>query len=188
MMAEDTTLPDYIMAFTPEFYGGFVYGMEPIMPRKDEFTDIWSQHWGETETLYLDGEVKPDYSLMHDYQVMGKLALFTVRHEETGELAGNLAYYLGPSTHVAGKKQAMEDFFFVSKPYRKGRIALKLLKYAEDCLKQLGVDYIGMTDKSPVGGKSLEKLMTRQGYRQIAVYYMKTLEKDNVLQQPTPTT
>ena len=82
-------------------------------------------------------------------------------------------YYVGPSMHTKSVLQATEDAFYLLPEHRNGMLAIYYLQYAESVLKQMGIKRIGMSDKSPCGGKSLESLMKRMGYKQVAIAYCK---------------
>jgi hypothetical protein len=59
----------------------------------------------------------------------------------------------------------------------RGTAVIRLLNYAEDILKRLGVQYITIGDKSPSGGASLGKLLGRRGYKPFAITHIKKLEQ-----------
>ena len=177
--------PQY-RGFDPREHGGYVIGIERINDICDEVAELHKAHWDETEVLYLDEALDPDYDTFKYMESQVKFILFTAR-TASGELVGNLMYFLGTSVHIKGRLQAKEDAFFLTKEHRGGDLASAFLGYAEYALKKLGVHYIGMSDKSPTGGKSLKGLMTKHGYKAVAVFYNKRLvvgdeEKDYVLQ------
>jgi len=158
--------------FPPLDAGTHVIGLESINNIKDEIRAVHQEHWDETEVLYLERPMDPDYDLFCAKEAERQFVLFTVRDPD-GRLIGNLGYFLGLSTHHTGMLQAKEDFFFVTKEYRKTGVASELLQYAEKHLIELGVKLIGMSDKSPCGGKSLEPFLTREGYKKVAIAYVK---------------
>ena len=158
--------------FPPLGTNKYVIGLESISNIVDEIRHVHQAHWDETEVLYLDRPMNPDYDLFMAKEAERQFVLFTVR-DTNGELIGDLGYFLGLSTHHEGMLQAKEDFFFINKQHRKSGIATQLLQYAETQLKELGVKLIGMSDKSPCGGKSLEPFLTREGYKKVAIAYVK---------------
>lgn len=161
--------------FDPVRYGDYTIGLESIGEILDEIRTLHQEHWDETEVLYLDRPMDPDYELFVSYEGGRRFVLFTVRDPDEN-LVGDLGYYLGLSTHHAGLLQAKEDFFFITKEHRGGGVARHFLRYAENCLIQLGVKLIGMTDKSPCGGKSLRPLMEAEGYKAVALAYIKEVK------------
>lgn len=185
MSAEITKIyePTYF-GFTPIKYKDYFIGLEKIEEMYNELKKLHAEHYEETETLYKERPMEPDYASYIQLEHEGKFVLFTVRDIETGRLVGDLMYYLGASVHNKGVMMAREDAFFISKEYRGGRLALKFLKFAETCLLELGVGQIGMTDKSPCGGKSLSKLLEPLGYKPVALQYVKEIgleDKEDVL-------
>ena len=169
----------------PAYYGfdtqqhrNFFFGLEHIQKIQPEISRMFTAHWEETETLYIDRQLKPDWEMFYWMEANRRLLLFTVR-DHNQRLVGNAMYFLGHSTHIAGTLQAREDTFYLAKDARGMGIAPKFLKYVEKCLKELKVVYMGMSDKSPVGGKSLQPLMEGLGFKQIAVFYQKDLTKED---------
>lgn len=161
--------------FPPEGHGAYTIGLESIGNIVDEIRVLHQEHWDETEVLYKVRPMNPDYDTMVSYEASRRFILFTVRDADN-KLVGDLGYYLGLSTHHAGMLQAKEDFFFLTKDHRGGGTARHLLRYAEKCLVQCGVKLIGMTDKSPCGGKSLKPFLEGEGYTTVAMYYMKEVD------------
>lgn len=173
------------MGESPQYYGfqqkvvgKYILGVERLSEVVEEIKANFEAHWDETEVNYLTRPMDPDYAMVMDYENRGKYVLFTIRNKEL-ELIGHLMYYLGHSTHHKGMLQAKEDAFFIQKDHRGGALASALLSYAEKCLVRLGVKLIGMTDKSPCGGKSLKSLMEHSGYITTAVVYVKEVGGDD---------
>ena len=161
--------------FSAVQHGQYMIGLESIGEIIDEIRTLHQEHWDETEVLYLDRPMDPDYEMFVSYEGNRRFVLFTVR-DENENLVGDLGYYLGLSTHHAGLLQAKEDFFFITKEHRGGGVAKHFLRFAEDCLTKLGVKLIGMTDKSPCGGKSLRPFLESEGYKAVALAYIKEVK------------
>jgi GNAT superfamily N-acetyltransferase len=79
--------------------------------------------------------------------------------------------------HAQGALTAREDAFYLAPELRGGGLAAHILEYAEHFLQKLGCTYVGMTDKSPVGGAPIGGFLERKDYRKVAIYYVKELEK-----------
>ena len=167
------------MKLIPLTIGEYTFAVERVAEHEAEVEALWKSHWAETESKYLPPTFDPDTAGIIHYEAVGALVEFTVRHGE--EMVGHLGYYIGPNVHVRGTRIAKEDWFYITAEHRGGGLAKNLLEYAESVLDKLGVTYIGMSDKSPIGGKSLKKLMTAQGYAPIAIHYFKEV-RPNVLQ------
>ncbi len=160
--------------FPPVEFGEYIIGVEKIKEILPEVEKLHKEHWAETEVLYLQRLMNPDYENYVALEDNEQFILFTVRRDK--KLVGDLMYYMGKCNHTRGAKLAKEDAFFISKPYRGSGLAKKYLDYAEYCLRQLGVNQIGMSDKSPCGGKHLGKLLEPMGYKPVALFYIKDLE------------
>ena len=138
--------------------------------------ELFQAHWDETEVLYIDMPMEPDYEMFFWLEQNRKLLVFTVR-DASENMVGNAMFMLGLSSHMKGVLQAKEDTFYLVKDARGKGLAPKFTVYIENCLRELGVVYMGMSDKSPVGAQSLKRMMERQGFKQIAVYYTKKLNE-----------
>lgn len=158
--------------FAPETYNNCVLGLEPISDCVDEITKIHQAHWDETEVLYLTRPMDPDYDYLSSMEANRQFVLFTIRDPD-GNLIGNLGYFIAISTHFKGSLMAREDFFFIDKAHRGSGLARRFYQYSEECLTQLGVKLIGISDKAPCGGKSLGPLLEREGFKAVSTIYIK---------------
>ncbi len=174
--------PDFVGGRNPLYYGRdpvmyheYVIGLEKVSNMAVEVLQLWESHWQETEVLYLDSPLVPDIDMLIEYEELNAFVVFTVRLRDGAEMVGELMYFLGKNSHIKGTKIANEDAFYMRPDHRNGRIALKLLSYAEESLVGLGVTYVGMSDKAPAGGKSLAPLMKKSGYKPVATHYVKKI-------------
>jgi len=155
--------------------GKYVVGLQRFSDMFAEALHLHKEHWEEVETLYLsEKDLRLDYKSIIASERAGQVAFFTLR-TQTRELVGNLGFYLFKDTHD-GSMQASEDVFFISKAHRKGLLAVAFLRYAENTLRSLGIEYVAMTSKHPCGGPCMEPLFNRLGYKPIALTYLKRLE------------
>lgn len=166
-------------AFATEAYNGYTFGIEKISDMLAEFRANVDLHWDETEALYRQAVGNPNYKAYMQLERDGKFAVFTIRHQETGALVGQLAFYIYESMHNVGIIEAREDEFFIRKEHRGGRLAHKIYDYAEKCCKQMGVTQISMSCKAPAGGPDLDKFLRRKGFNPAAISYFKFLEETN---------
>jgi GNAT superfamily N-acetyltransferase len=163
-------------AFPPKVVGDYVIGHQKQHQIADEINSLYQKHYAETEKKYLpDTELDVNYRSYKVLEEQGTFVLFTVRKNST--LVGYLQYHVYRDMHAQGALTAREDAFYLLPEHRKGGIGKATLSFAEDCLRQLGCTYVGMTDKSPVGGAPIGDFLKREGYREVAVYYVKELEK-----------
>jgi hypothetical protein len=146
-----------------------IFAEERVKDVVEEYYQIGLKHWMETD-LYEQGQVfNPDVSRYIKSNEIGIYHLFTAREE--GKLVGDIGAYITPSMHTQ-KTIAQEDTWYLLPEYRKGRNAILFLRFAEDKLKEYGVEEIYTTTKTnrPTG-----KLMEYLGYKQIATQYHKEL-------------
>ena len=170
-------------AFDPIEVGTAIIGLEKIADMEEDIRPLHAEHYEETETAYMDVSFDPDYGRYKLSESEGQFVVFTVRI--FGEMVGYIQYYVYRGMHSQGYYQAREDAWFLTKKHRGRNLAPALLTYAEDCLKQLGCTYVGMSSKAPSGGPDIGNFLERRGYRPVAIYYSKQLEaKEDVLSKP----
>ena len=162
----------------PEIHKGVVYGVESLAEIHGELRVLWDEHWEETERGYYESDMEPAVEELIALEKEGNLLQFTAR--AGGEdIVAQLIYCLAFTYQNRGRLRATEEGFFVRPEYRGvrgGGIALRLLDFAEQTLRDLGVKMICMGDKSPLGGPGLGSLVRRRGYQPVAIQYMKVIE------------
>ncbi len=164
--------------FVPATEGQVTFGIERIADIEDEIRVLHEEHYLETEVKYKPTGFNPSYDRYRASEEAAQYVQFTARVGDV--LAGYLQYYVFDDMH-SHMKQAREDALFVSKKFRGKKLGPGMLAYAEDALRHLGCRMIGMTSKHPVGGPNLGSFLESRGYREVAVYYTKELEIDDVL-------
>ena len=167
----------------PQAHDTYILGLERMTEMLPEIRKLHADHWDETEVLYLDDKLDPDYEMMEYLEQNARMLCFTIR-DGKGNMVGNSMFFLAHSTHIKNVLQATEDTFFISKDHRGGGLAGAFICYIERYLRGLGVVYMGMSDKSPCGGKSLQRLMQANGFKSIAVHYLKKIGE--IPEEPTP--
>lgn len=160
-------------AMDPLYRGGYAFGIEKAEHVLGELIPLHKLHWEDTERRYFDEDMNPDYERYIAAERDSKLVMFTIRDIDTA-LVGHVAFVLGPHHNAKHVLLASEQVLFIH-PDHRGRCVIRLLDYAEGCLRRLGVQYVTLNDKSPSGGASLAKLVGRRGYKPFAVAYMKKL-------------
>lgn len=169
-----TDVPRYF-GHPPHFAGDMAFGIEKFSDMVDEIRPLHEIHYNETETSYLDEAFNPNYEQYIALERDGRFICFTCR---TGlKMVGYLQYYVYRSSHTQRACQAREDAFFLHPLIRGKKIAPIMLAYAEDALRVLGCHYIGMTSKAPVGAPDIGPFLQKRGYKPVAVYYAKKLER-----------
>lgn len=160
----------------PLIEGEFTVGHEKMHEIIPDIEPCYRQHYQETEAVYLPGsKYDPNWRHYEQLEKSGTFVLFTVRKYST--VVGYLQYHVYRDMHAQGELTAREDAFYLIPECRGSGIAPKLLGYAEHFLQKLGCTYVGMTDKSPVGGAPIGGFLQKKGYGLVAHYYVKELEK-----------
>lgn len=129
----------------PQEVSGGLIQAERIADCLDEIKFVHEQHWKETEQYRHGIPLNPDYNYIVNAERLGRFILFTVRSD--GKLVGNCMMYLSKSTHTQ-KWVAEEDTIFILPEYRKGRLGVRLIRYVEDVLRNMGVTEIRVTVKT----------------------------------------
>lgn len=162
-------------AFSPKTHNKYVIGHEKQHEIVPDIEPLYQAHYEETEKVYLpDAEFQPNFPSYEALENEGAFVLFTVRKHST--LVGYLQYHVYRDMHAQSALTAREDAFFLLSEHRQGGIGKETLRFAEHCLRQLGCTYVGMTDKSPVGGAPIGGFLEGEDYRLVANYYVKVLE------------
>lgn len=136
----------------------------------EELEPLHQAHWLETEKHRHGLDLAPNYALLLSRERQGGLLQFTARR--SGELVGHVRMYLGRSTHTC-TLYAEEDTLYIKPEHRGGFLAIRLLRYAEACLKQVGVREIRADSKLL---NHADVLMKRLGYTPVALKFHKFIE------------
>ena len=151
--------------------GDYVIQTERFRDALPELKPLHEAHWQETESARHGLELAPDYDAMAADERAGRLLQFTVRH--CGALVGNLRMYVLQSRHSANLV-AVEDTLYIAPAHRGGLLGLKLLRYAEQCLVQIGVREIDANSKLVNGA---DVLMRRMKYTPVAIQFHKLIKE-----------
>jgi GNAT superfamily N-acetyltransferase len=168
-IAPDPT-PIDLAQFEPYAHGDYVISVERFDSVLPELLPLHDLHWYETELHRHGLALKPNYQAMSAHDGAGNLLQFTVRH--LGALVGNLRMFVLPSMHTDGRI-AEEDTLFVHPDHRDGMLGLKLLRYAESCLRKIGVESIEANSKTL---NNADVLLRRMGYTPVAIMFHKILK------------
>jgi hypothetical protein len=165
--------------FEPLEQYGYIYRIEPFPQVLPELLGLHALHFAETERYRHHQGLAPDYDAMRIDWLRGALLQFTVRHQDDGALVGNLRLYVRKSRHT-GALVATEDTLFMHPDHRQGLKSITLLRYAEQCLRRLGVVEVRADSKlaaqRPNGKHSASSLMRRLGYEPVSIQHVKILE------------
>lgn len=145
------------------------YQQEFSYTLRGEIESLIDQEW---EEIGDEPDIKPDIdwkqvALMEE---VGMLLAFTARDD--GKLVGyclvTKSVGLANKALVIAESQAL----FVSKEHRGGRVAINIIKFAEKCLKEDGVNRFNINSSAYI---DLTPLMNRLGFKKIEVKFGRTL-------------
>lgn len=134
---------------------------------------VHEEHWQETEHYRHGIPYNPDYERVIDLDQQGRVLIAVVEHTETGSLVGNYGFYLSRSAHTQ-TLIATEDTLFISKPHRRGRLAIELMRYAEHALASIGVRELQVSVKLT---NDVGPMVERMGFSPTGKQYVKILEE-----------
>ena len=175
MLQQKMTEPHRYYGLPPQVDGNYIIGHERQHEIVSDIDPVYRKHYEETEAVYLpNAKFDPAYPSYEALEKAGTFILFTVREGST--LVGYLQYHVYRDMHAQDAMTAREDAFYLLPEHRGSGISPKLLAFAEHFLAKLGCTYVGMTDKSPVGGAPIGGFLQKKGYGLIAHYYVKELE------------
>ena len=135
----------------------------------NEMDDLFPAHYEEL-CVTKEFDYEPDYDAYKRLAQAGMLHCITCRAD--GELIGYIIFFISPHLHYKSCITATEDIYFVKKEYRKGRIGIRLFQYAEQVLKERGVQRIVMHTKVHLDNS---KLFEYLGYKQTDKVFSKML-------------
>lgn len=160
--------------FAAEYHGGFMLQAERFVDVLDEIHPLHEAHWLETEKHRHGIEFKPDYEAVLASERAGQLVQFTARDADY-KLVGNLRMYLGHSRHTS-TTFAEEDTLYLAPEARNGSVmlAIKMMRYAERCLLEIGVREIRADSKLV---NNADALMRRLGYEAVALKFVKVFKE-----------
>jgi hypothetical protein len=148
-------------------HGGYTIHVERFREVLPELTPLHEAHWAETESYRKVLALNPNYQALFDRERAGRLIQFTARYE--GRVVAHLRMFIGTSLHTQ-TEFADEDALFCLKEHRGGFLVIKLMRYAEACLRQLGVREFRSNSKL---ANRADVLMRRLGYEPVALQFCK---------------
>lgn len=124
-----------------------------------ELEQLFPLHYEEL-CVTKDFPLAPDYDAYKRLANAGMLRCITVRADE--EVIGYAIFIVQPHLHYMTCKTAFEDIYYIRPDFRKGRVGIRLFKYAEEVLKGIGVNRIIMHTKVHMDNS---KLFEYLGYK-----------------------
>ena len=95
------------------------------------------EHYEELSVTKNGFPLDPDWDAYDRMEQQQALKIVTCRKD--GELVGYVFFLLHYNLHYRTMLTAAEDIYYLKKSERKGRVGIKLFKFADDYLKSIGV-------------------------------------------------
>ena len=163
-------------AIDPKSFGetehdGYVIRAERLADILHELHPLHVAHWQETEGYRHGLALNPDYLAFIAAEQSGRMLLFTVRKD--GELVGNMRFFISASLHTQ-TPYASEDTLYLTPSARGGFLSSALIKFAERCIRSLGIHEVRLSTKTT--NKS-DVLMRRLGYEHAVNGFVKFIKE-----------
>jgi len=144
------------------------YQQEFLPTVKSDIQYLLKEHWEEIALNKIKIRLNPDWDAYESLEQQGKLKIFTARDEET--LVGYFVVLMGVNLHYKDHIFAANDVIYLSAKHRKGLTGVKLIKFAETCLKQDGVSVLSINTKVH---RPFDKIMDYLNFNLIERVYSK---------------
>ena len=134
-----------------------------------EAMPMFRRHWMQAES-HLQPDLDPDFVKINSAVLYGALRVYTARDGE--RIVGYLAFVIPDShLHYRRARLAVQDAIYVDPAYR-GRASIELIAFAEDDLRDAGIELVTQVEKvrAPFG-----KLLARMGYEHEENVWIKRL-------------
>ena len=146
------------------------YQQEFLVSVREEAKPLLNSHWEEIAVNKDKIRLNPDWEAYESLEEQGKLKIFTARDGE--RLVGYFVVIVGVNIHYKDHLFASNDIIYLSPEYRRGFTGIKLIKFAEGCLKKDGVSVLTVNTKVH---QPFDKLMDFLKFRKVERVYSKYL-------------
>ena len=145
-----------------------VYQQEFLSTARPDAQELLKDHWEEIALNKEKIALNPDWEAYEKLEDDGKLKVFTAR--DNNKLIGYFVVIVGVNPHYKDHLFAINDIIYLDKDYRKGFTGIKIIKFAEKCLKEDGVSVLSINTKVH---KPFDRVMVYLGFRPIERIYSK---------------
>jgi len=147
------------------------YKIDDWMENLPKFKAISVEHYDEIETL-KEFPLDIDYDTYESIYKAGKLVFVTAKDGD--ELVGYIVFFVMPHIHSKNCLTAHEDLYFLKPAYRKGHNGIKMFQFAQEHLKNIGVDLVLYATKFEFDNSSLFRYL---GCKPIDKVFTKLLQE-----------
>jgi GNAT superfamily N-acetyltransferase len=151
------------------------FAVEPYSPELlEDIRPLLDEHWREV-AHYPDIPLAPRWEVYAETAARGALRIYTARVD--GVLVGYSVHVVAPALHYGTTLTATEDLVFVAPPYRRSRLGWGLITFADEQLRDEGVQvaYRHVKQKPEL---DFSPLLERMGYEQIDRIMGRRLDKE----------
>lgn len=148
------------------------YQQEFLPTVENDIRPLIQKHWEDIALNKDKIKLNPDWDAYYVLEQAGVLKIFTAR--EGDKLVGYFVVIIQYNMHYKDHLFASNDIIFLHPDYRKGRTGIKLIQFAEKCLKEDGVSVLTINTKVH---KPFDKLMEFLGFGLIERVYSKYIGK-----------
>lgn len=143
------------------------------------FEDLLALHW---EEVALNKDAVPlavDWTQYRALERAGVLKILAMR--QGGELVGYDIFFVQPTLHYATSTWALNDILYLAPEHRKGLAGARLIREAEQRLRELGVQKVLYHSKLHLNlgrhseGDTVGRLLRRLGYAHVENVWAKML-------------
>ncbi len=145
-----------------------MYKQEFLYSVQSDIQHLIEMHWEEIALNKGKIKLNPDWEAYKDLEEKGALKIFTARKE--GELIGYLVVICQRNLHYKDHIFASNDIIYLHPDHRKGFTGLRLIKFAEKCLRQDGVSVFAINTKAH---KPFDRVLEYLGFGLIERIYSK---------------
>jgi hypothetical protein len=123
------------------------------------------------EVNHIFGELNPNLETYFTMELQGMFDVFVAR--EKGVMLGYMGFVTCNHLHYKAKIISTQDLFYISPENRCAFVGTKLLKFAEEYLREVrNVDFILLVS---LDVRDISKIFKRQGYDKLETTYYKQI-------------
>lgn len=132
---------------------------EPLANIQTELHNLLVQHYNELTLNKQYVKLKPIWARYLSLEAEGKFIMITARID--GELVGYSGFFLDQHIHYEDLRVAANDVLFLRKDLRQGITGIRLIKYSEGIMRDLGANKITWHVKY---SNDIRPILHRMGY------------------------
>ena len=144
------------------------YQQEFLTSVVDDIKPLIKSHWDEIALNQDRIKLNPDWDAYQNFEDQDRLRIFTARDKD--ELVGYFVVIIGVNIHYKDHLFASNDIIYLSPNHRKGFTGIRLIKFAEKCLREDGISVLTINTKVH---QPFDKLMDFLKFNNIERVYSK---------------